>query len=219
VSERQLVLDLGYRPAFGRDDFLVAPGNHEAVDWIDRWPDWTAHALAIFGPSGCGKTHLCHVFALRAKAHVVPAAELSPDTVAALADHAALVLEDGEGVADPRALLHLFNVMKERGGHLLLTSREPPARWPFTLPDLTSRLSSIPAVRISPPDDAMMAAVLVKLFADRQITIDPDVVSYLVRRIDRSFSAARDVVARADAAALAGKRAITVPLLKQVLED
>ena len=218
MSGRQLVLDLGYRAAFGRDDFLVGPGNIEAVGWIDRWPDWSGHALAIFGPPGCGKSHLCHVFALRAKAHVVAAPDLRPDTVASLADHAALVLEDGEAVADPRALLHLFNALKERGGALLLTSREPPARWPFTLPDLTSRLATIPAVRIAPPDDAMMEAVLVKLFADRQIAIEPDVVSYLVRRIDRSFSAARDVVARADAAALVGKRAITVPLLKQVLE-
>ena len=219
MTDRQLVLDLGHRAAFGRDDFLVTSGNREAVEWIDRWPDWPGHALAIFGPAGCGKSHLVHVFALRAQAQILSAADVRLDTVAQLIEGPlALALEDGEAVTDPRALLHLFNAVKERNGTLLLTSREPPARWPVTLADLKSRLAAVPAVRIAAPDDAMMEAVLVKLFADRQIAVTPDVVAYLVRRIDRSFAAARTVVAKADEISLAGKRPITVPLIKQVLE-
>lgn len=214
---RQLALDLGHRAAFGRDDFLVAPGNSEAVDWIDRWPAWTGHALAIFGPPGCGKSHLVHVFALRAKARVITPAEVTVADVPNLAESPALALEEGETVADPRGLLHLYNAMKERGGHLLLSSREPPARWPVNLADLKSRLASVPAVRITAPDDAMMEAVLVKLFADRQVAVAPDVIAYLLRHMDRSFAAARDVVAKADRTALAGKRAVTIPLIKEVL--
>ena len=217
-GDRQLTFDLGHRPAFGRDDFLVAPGNREAVEWIDRWPQWTSHALAIFGPAGCGKSHLVHVFALRTGARVLSAADVTTANVPTLVEgHAALALEEGDAVADPRGLLHLYNTVKERGGHLLLTSREPPARWPVELPDLKSRMASVPAVRIAPPDDAMMEAVLVKLFADRQIAVTPDVIAYLLRHMDRSFAAARHVVAEADNAALAGKRAVTVPLIKQVL--
>jgi len=218
TEDRQLVLDLGHRPAFGRDDFLVTPGNQEAVAWIDRWPAWPGHALAIFGPAGCGKTHLAQVFALRATARVLTAADVRPDAIAQLvADHRALVVEDGENVADPRALFHLFNAIKEERGFLLLTSREPPARWTIALADLKSRMAAVPAVRIAPPDDAMMEAVLVKLFADRQLEVAPDVIAYLMRRMDRSFAAARDVVAQTDAASLADKRAITIPLIKQVL--
>ena len=217
--DRQFVLDLGHRPAVGRDDFLVTSGNQDAVAWIDRWPEWPGQALALFGPSGCGKSHLAQVFASRAGAHVLAASELTLSAVGALVEtHMAVVIEDGEAMADPRALLHLFNGIRERGGHILLTAREAPARWAIELADLKSRLSSIQAVRISPPDDAMMEGVLVKLFADRQIAVEPEVITYLVRRIDRSFAAARDVVARADDAALAGKRAMTIPLLKQVLE-
>ncbi len=216
----QLAFDLGHRPAFGREDFLVASGSRDAVGWIDRWPNWPGHALALHGPAGCGKTHLAHVFALRTKASIIAGADLQESAVAKLVeDNAALVLEDGENTKSEHALLHLFNALKERSGFLLLTGREPPARWKFKLADLTSRLAAVPSVRISPPDDALMEAVLVKLFSDRQLSIDPDVVGYLMRRMDRSFAAARDIVAKADTAALAGKRAITVPLMREILES
>ncbi len=217
-ANRQLALDLGHRPAFGRDDFLVAPGNAEAVAHVDRWPDWTGHALAIFGPPGCGKSHLAHVFALRAAALVVIPEEIKKSSVSGLIEqNSSLVIENGECVSDPKALLHLFNAMKEKHGHLFLTSREPPSRWPVLLPDLKSRLAAVQAVRIDAPDDAMIEAVLVKLFADRQLSVTPDVISYMVRRMDRSFAAARRIVDLADTESLAGQRPISVPLIKTVL--
>jgi chromosomal replication initiation ATPase DnaA len=215
----QLTLDLGHRPAYGRDDFLVAPGNRDAVDWIDRWPAWPGHALALYGPAGCGKSHLTQVFTLKAAAAVVGANDITVDDVDSLLGRGrALALEEADQIKDSRALLHLFNAAKERGVSLLLTGREAPARWPVTLPDLRSRLAAIPAVGISAPSDEMIEAVLIKLFADRQLTVAPDVIAYVLRRMDRSFAAARQLVARADADSLAGKRAVTVPLVKGILE-
>jgi chromosomal replication initiation ATPase DnaA len=217
--KRQLAFDLRHRPAFGRDDFLVVRGNEEAVAHVDRWPDWSGHALAIFGPAGCGKSHLAHVFALRADAAVIAPSEVTGGTVAGLVErNKSLVIEIGESISDSRALLHLFNATKEQGGYLLLTGREPPSRWSVTLPDLKSRLSAVQAVRIDVPDDAMIQAVLVKLFADRQLSVGPDVVSYMVQRMDRSFAAARRIVELADTESLAGQRPITVPLIKDVLK-
>lgn len=219
ASQRQLALDLGHRPAFAREDYLVAPGNEEAVGWIDRWPDWPAHALALFGPPGCGKSHLAQVFALKARALAIAAPDLTSDLVgAAIARAASFVVEEGD-LADERALFHLFNAVRESGGTLLLTGREPPARWPVELADLRSRLSSIPAIRIAAPDDAMMEAVLVKLFADRQLTVAPEIISYIMRRIDRSFAAARYLVATADKESLTGKRPITIPLIKAIIGE
>jgi chromosomal replication initiation ATPase DnaA len=213
---RQLALDLGHRPALGREDFLVATGNRDAVALIDRWPDWPTHVLGIYGPAGCGTSHLVQVFAARSRAAVVAASGLSAQQVPALCGRGAVAVEH-DGRVDERALLHLFNALKECGGHLLLAAREAPARWDVSLPDLKSRLSAVPAVRIAAPDDAMMEAVLVKLFADRQLAVAPDVVGYLARRIDRSFAAARRVVAEADRDSLAGGRAITVPSIKPLL--
>ena len=218
-QQRQLAFDLGHRPAYGREDFLVVPGNCDAVEWIDRWPAWPGHILGLFGPVGCGKSHLAQVYALKARAVALAAPDLSVASVgAALGRAAAFVVEEGN-LADESALFHLFNAVRECKGTLLLTGRDPPARWQTKLADLRSRLASIPAVGIAPPDDAMMEAVLVKLFSDRQLAVAPDVIAYVTRRIDRSFAAARSFVARADTESLAGRRSITVPLAKAIIGD
>ena len=120
----------------------------------------------------------------------------------------------GDGVT----LFHLFNRLVERGGHMLLISREPPAHWRDRLPDLMSRLKSVSTVAIDAPDDAMFEAVLVKLFADRQLRVGPEIIAYLAPRIERSFDAARRVVAAADDASLTHARAITVPLIRDLID-
>jgi hypothetical protein len=94
VTGAQLALDLGHRPAFGRDDFLVSTANHAAVEWIDLFPNWPSHALAIVGSAGSGKTHLAHVFAARTGAEVWPFARLQGADIGALvAQRTAFVLE------------------------------------------------------------------------------------------------------------------------------
>ncbi len=227
----QLPLELALRPALGRDDFLVAPSNEVAVAWIDRWPDWPGPALAIYGPPGCGKTHLCQVWRAMSGAVQADAAALDayepPEILGAaracvldgveavLGAEAAL----GAGAERERRVLHLYNLLSERGGHLLVTGLDAPARWPCALPDLGSRLAAMTAVRLAAPDDALIEAVLVKLFADRQLRVGGEVVRFLSARMERSFEAARALVAALDRAALAGHRAVSVPLARRVLEQ
>lgn len=221
MSAEQLALELGLRPARGMSDFLVAPSNQEAVAWLDRWPDWSSPALAIHGPAGCGKSHLAAVWQARTGAGFVEARDLSGLLET---PHRCCVIEGAdEGVAGDdgreRALLHLYNRLREAGGHLLLTARTPPARWPVRLPDLASRLAAAPAVAIRPPDDALIGAVLVKLFADRQLRVGQDVPDFMLTRMERTFDAARQLVDAIDARALADRRNITVPLVRDVLRD
>ncbi|MFQ5938492.1 MAG: DNA replication protein [Alphaproteobacteria bacterium] len=222
MTAGQLTLDLGHRPALGMDDFLVTPCNREAVAWIDRWPDWPGPALAIHGPPGCGKTHLAHVFRARSAAKLIaPEALGRTEPNGLLGEARVCMLDDAGRVAGgsvgERALLHLYNVVAERQGHLLLAARKPPGRWPVGLPDLRSRLAAVPAVSVGAPDDALIGALLVKLFADRQLRVGQDVVAFLLARMERSFDAARRMVAAIDETALAERRNITVPLVRDVL--
>ena len=219
----QLTLDLALPPpTYAREDFVVADGNREALAWIDRWPDWPAPALSLSGPTGCGKTHLGRIWAARSGATVMGGRDLEGRNVADLTDLAtasrAIVIEEADR-APERALFHLYNLVSERGGHMLLISGEPPARWSIALPDLASRLRAAPAVAVAPPDDELLGSIILKQLADRQLHAGAGVVQYLVSHMERSADAARHVVAALDRRALAERREIDRRLAMDVLVD
>lgn len=220
---RQLTFDLALPPpTYAREDFVVADGNREALAWIDRWPDWPAPALALSGPAGCGKTHLGRIWAARTSALLLQGRDLEGKSVADLAELAALqpaIVIEGAEQAPERALFHLYNLMRERRGFLLLISPEPPARWSIDLPDLASRLRAAPAVAVAPPDDELLGSIILKQLADRQLHAGAGVVQYLVSHMERSAQAARLVVAALDRRALAERREIDRRLAADVLRE
>ncbi len=224
MEPRQLVLDLPARPALGREDFFVSPSNELALAQVESWPAWPSGRLALTGPQGAGKTHLTHVWAARAAAKVMPAGELARLDLATLDGRAAIAVEDVDRLAGrgrkaaEEALFHLCNLLAAGGGSLLVSGRTAPARWKIRLPDLASRLRVAQVARLEPPDDALLAAVLVKLFADRQLAVEPDLIQYLLARIDRSFAAAEEVVTALDRTGLARHRPITARLAGDVLK-
>lgn len=214
----QLAIDLPHRPALGRADFLVSGCNADAIGWIERWPGWPASALVLYGQPGSGKTHLAHLWRERSRAVLVSGDALSEFEPSVLATARAVAVDDAER-APERALLHLYNCCTEAGASLLIVARDAPARWPIVLPDLASRLRAAPAVAIAPPDDALLAAVLVKHFADRQVQVAPGVIGFLVRRMERSLAAAAALAAALDRAALGAGRPITIALARRVLAE
>jgi len=222
TSVSQFALDFDFRPAFSGEDFLVAPPNAEAVQWLDTWPGWPGPSLVIFGPEGSGKTHLAQVFRTISGAIMVGAADLRESQPPSyLGDAPAAVLENAEAVLGQgleEAVLHLYNHLTETGRHLMLTASQPPARWKIGLKDLSSRLNTATLAGIGAPDDALIAAVLVKQFADRQLKVDGEVITYMLARMERSFAAARHLVETIDALSLAERRNITVPLVRKVLK-
>lgn len=219
---RQLTFDLPGQPALGRGDFFVSPGNAAAVEAIQSWHDWPQGKLVLIGPEGAGKTHLAHVWVALSRARLVSAGGLAEADLPELAAQA-VVLEDTDRVAgDPRgekALFHLHNLVLERGHALLLTARVPPIRWGLALPDLASRMQGSAIATLAAPDDALFSAVLVKLFADRQLVIDLNVIAFLTKRIERSFAAAGQVVDALDKAALEQSRPITRRFAAEVLDN
>lgn len=217
---RQLPLQLPGRPALRREDFLAAPGNAAALALIDAFPDWPARVVCLVGPEGAGKSHLAAIFAERAGARMVEARALDRAGVPEALATGALVLEDlGPGGFEEAALFHLLNLAREQNAVLLLTARTPPAQLKLATADLASRLRTVPVFEIAPADDALLAAVLVKLFADRQILVDDATVQYLLLRVPRSVAGAKRVVEAIDAAALAAARPVTRALAAQVLKE
>ena len=216
----QLILDLALRPALGASDFFIAPSNRAAADMIDLWPNWPQASVAVAAPAHAGKTHLANVWLLRSGAVRLEAATLGESDVPAATAHGAVLVEDlHAGIADERALFHLLNAVREHKLTMLLTSRSPPGELEVALPDLRSRLRALPVVTIEPPDEVLLKAVLVKLFTDRQLAVEPGLIGYLATRMERSMEAAATIVDAIDRTAMASHRKVTRALAAKVLED
>jgi chromosomal replication initiation ATPase DnaA len=214
----QLTFDFPRRTALGRWDFLVSGSNAAAVAWIDRWPDWPSGALVLHGPAGSGKTHLVHLWRERASAIMLNGQSLDEVKLPCLLGESRhrIAIDDADR-APERALLHLHNSCLESRGSLLIAARRSPGSWSVALGDLGSRLRAAYAVGIGLPDDPLLGAVLIKHFADRQLRVAPEVITYLIRHMERSLAAAADIASQLDAIALRDACAITVPLAHRVL--
>jgi len=193
----------------------VAPANREAVAFVDAFPDWPAPIAALHGPEGSGKSHLAAAWAARANARIVEASAL--DARSLNEEAATLVIENVDGSVSGIARDSAIFALIERGGALLLTGREPPSQWQAALPDLASRYRSLVSFALWAPDDALLGAMARKLFADKQLAVPDAVIDFMIRSIERSPAAIRDLVARADAKAMADKRPVTVALVRDIL--
>ncbi|MFZ1468302.1 MAG: DnaA/Hda family protein [Paracoccaceae bacterium] len=219
---RQLAFDLPAKDSLTRDEFFVSPANALALTALEGWQDWPGAKMVLVGPAGSGKTHLAHIWADLAGAILVTATDLAAADLPDLAQGGAVVVDDADTLAGQpeaeAALFHLHNLLAS-GGVLLVTASSPPRDWGLRLPDLLSRMQAAPVIRLEPPDDALLSAVLVKLFADRQIEVTANLISYLLVRMPRGIGAARALVAALDAHALAAGRPITRALAADILDS
>ena len=213
---RQLPLNLTHRAAMTRADFLTGEANRAAIALIDGWPAWPDRAVLLSGPAGSGKTHLVEIWRHVSGASVV-AASAAGDVEALVAAGAVAVEDLHAGPLDEAGLFHLINRCRERRVPLLMTSRLPAGALRVGLPDLASRLRAAWPITLGAPDDALLRLVLVKLFADRQLTVEASVIETIVRRMERSLEAADRIVAELDREALAGGRAISRRLAAETL--
>lgn len=217
---RQLPLDLAPNVALGRDDLVVAPSNATAVAIIERWPEWPSPVVILAGPAGAGKTHLASIWREKAHARQVPVQQLGEPSAREAASHHSILIDSIDSVPiDEVGLFHLINSVRQAGTSMLLVAQRFPAAWGVTLPDLQSRLKAASTVEINEPDDDLLAAVVLKLFSDRQVEVEPHIVQFLVRRMERSLSAANIVVSAIDRVALERKTRVTRSLVTEVMAD
>ena len=220
VQPRQLAFALPHAESLTRDNFLEGPANEAALSLIESWPDWPNRIMLVTGPEGSGKSHLAAIWAEEAGARSTTAHGLSAAAVPGALATGALVVEDlNPSGFDERALFHLMNLAREDQAYVLITARVPPSAFQVELRDLRSRLRAVPVVTLLPPDDRLFRALIVKFCADRQLSIDETVVSYLATRIERSFAAARRAVELLDVEALRLGRPVTRALAAELLRN
>lgn len=216
----QFAIDFKLPTSYSPADFALSDANRLAYDWVMRWPGWDSPTMAISGPPACGKTHLASIWAQKAGAAILPPSAVTGAPAELFAESDALAIDgDWPETPDETALFHLLNYVRNEGKSLLLTHREPPARWPVALPDLASRLKALPHVAILPADDELLRILIMKQCADRQLSISPDIVAYILKHADRSAQAASSLIARLDSASLQQGRTITLPFVSKILSE
>lgn len=218
---RQIPMNLLHPVSFDLSDFIVSTSNGRAVQFLNAFNESGGHFGAVVGPAGSGKSHLLHGWGQEQGAVAIEPG----DEVSALKAGQLYVIDDinqrdvsGDFSYSDDYLFHLYNWTKEIGAKVVAAADVAPSRWDRKLPDLISRLGTVQVATIEEPDDELLLVLLVKLFSDRQLQVDINVLNYIVSRVERSFSAARQSVDRVDKKALAEKRKITKALVRDCLQ-
>lgn len=223
---RQIPIDFAYKTLYDRQDFMLSSSNEQALAIIDKWPNWGSSALNIYGSAGVGKTHLAHIFAenVYAKTQIpykipfIYAKDVKNEIIHRLFEqNKCLIVEDLNEDVDQEAIFHLYNLYRNEGGYILFTSTKPPARMKFSLQDLQSRLNSIPAIEVKEPDSELLSILIVKLFADRQINVTPEIINYITNNAERSLAYIKHLIEETDRVSIAKKRAVTIPIVKEAM--
>lgn len=223
----QIAFQFSPQPYLGREDFMVSNCNFEAFQTIDSWPEWPFFAICLYGPKGCGKTHLSRIFSDKVsvmshypyKIPCIKADKVTLETPFELfKQNRCLIIEDLSQNINQEAMFHLYNLYRNEGGNILFTAEQAPARIGFSLADLQSRLNIVPSIAIGEPDDEMLSALVLKLFNDRQLLVSPEIITYMVQNMQRSFEYCNKLVAEIDNISLARKRAVSIPLIKEAIQ-
>lgn len=215
----QLAFDMSLDPLYRWENFYISPSNEEAVSLLQRWPHWDNRVQLLYGPAGSGRTHIAHLWRNESRASFVDDSVLTLDYLAEyVCQNPYLIVDNADEITCYKGLFHLYNLINEYQGYLLLTAKTPPRFWNIALPDLASRLQSVPATEILAPDDDLLRALLIKGFSDLQLKIPENVLNYIIKHMERSYGGAQDMTTILNRKSLELRRNLTLPLVKQVLK-
>lgn len=217
----QLSFSLPKKETLDRDNYFVSQANQGAVSLIEDWINWPSRKLILVGSEGSGKTHLGHLWASEVGATIINATTLMEQQISELSKAPVLVEDINEIQRNQPVeivLFHLHNLLYSEGHSLLMTSQILPGRLSFSLEDLQSRIEASTTAKLHPVDDNLLGAILIKMFADRQIYFSDKLLTYVLSRVERSYTAAKLFVEEVDSKAMAESRVIGKKLVRDILE-
>lgn len=214
----QLAFDMSLNPIYRWENFYISKSNEDVVSLLQRWPRWDGRIQLVYGPKGSGRTHIAHLWRNESRASFVDNSVLKLDYLEEyVAQNPFLILDNADQVTNYKGLLHLYNLVQEHQGYLLLTAEKPVKDWDIPLADLASRLQSIPATELLAPDDNLIKALLIKRFSDLQLKVPENVLLFIVKHIHRSYSTIQSTTQILSEKSLEFRRNLTLPLVKEVL--
>ncbi|NCP62946.1 MAG: hypothetical protein GW748_07495 [Alphaproteobacteria bacterium] len=215
----QLAFDISLDPIYRWENFYISLSNDEAVSLLQRWPRWDNRVQLLYGPSGSGRTHIAHLWRNESRASFVDDSVLKLDYLAEyVCQNPFLIVDNADEISCYKGLFHLYNLINEYQGYLLLTAKTPPRLWNIALPDLASRLQSVPATQIKAPDDDLLCALLIKRFSDLQLKVPENVLNYIIKHMQRSYEGVQEMTTLLNRTSLELRRNLTLPLVKQILD-
>ena len=213
----QMLLKFNQKKNFNYEDFFVSKSNYFAFTLIEKWPKWEKNIVNIHGEKSSGKTHLANIFYKKNKAKKITEDQLNDELIKNLKIYENIILEDFENKIDERLLYSLFNLVDRDNKYLLINSLKPISEMSFLLDDLKSRSKNCLFAKIENPDDDLVVAIMLKIFSDKQITVDKKLINFIIKRIDRSYGKISDFIYKIDELSLKKKKPINIKTIKEIL--
>ena len=221
-NSKQLYFEMPNKKALGIEDYIITDSNNFAFDLIVKILKGETDFGLISGPPYSGKTHLSKILIKNARNYKTLYFDRDYQNILdRLETSDILILENIDKVKHDKSeqdLFHIINFSKENNKKLLMTSRKPISEIDLNLEDLKSRLNSILEAKIKEPDDQLMKLILIKILNDKQLKINPNVIDFLVSRLERSYESINLFIEKIDMFSLEKSKKITIPLISDLLK-
>ena len=221
-NSKQLYFDMPDKTALGIEDYIITESNSFAFDLISRMIKGEINQGVISGPSFSGKTHLSKILIKNIGSNESLYIDRDyKNIIERVGSSNLIVIENIDKVLEDRSeedLFHIINFTKESDKKLLMTSGKSISNIEFKLEDLKSRLNAILEAKIMQPDDELMKLVLIKIFNDKQLLINPNVINFLKSRLERSYKSINDFIEKIDKFSLEKGKKITIALINDLIK-
>ena len=211
----QLIFKFPFKTNYFEEDFYVSSNNFDAYKLIESWPKWSGRQINIYGPSGCGKTHLANIFKKKINSFLIKASEINNDSLPLVKSKECLIIDNYKNNIEEKLFYSLLNQSYQSNQYVIINSLESIKTSSIVLKDLKSRFNSFIYIGIDLPTDDLIRVILTKNFSDKQVEIEPRLLEFILKNIDRSYEDIFDLIDKLDSLSLSTGKSININLIKK----